>query len=500
MSSRTDGRFSAAACAPWALVLLAATLSLAFLGLRGVFDPDEGRYINVALNMLDSGDWVHPHRNDDVAHWTKPPLTYWAIAASVTVFGQNAWAARLPSALAYLACVWLTWLIARRLIPESRVAAAVMYATMILPFAASQLITTDFILAATQALALWAFVEARFGPTKTPRHWLALMWAAFALGFMTKGPPALLGLLPVLIFNWLHVSERTPRALQWSGLAVFALVALPWYLAVITDTPGLLRYFLGAEVIGRVTSNSFGRHPEWYGWLLVYAPTLALGTLPWTPALGRWARALPSNFRRWHNPASRAADQEHLFLATWVLVPLLVFCLSRSRLPLYVLPIFLPLALLAARQRQLEGRALPGWRVLTVWAVLLMGIKFAGVYWPTPQNSAAWAGELRARVSGPIREVLFLEDKARYGLRMHLGAEIEHISLERDSHARRINPSFDEDLAEELAEGGAESGAVWICQEEDWPHMQSHIRELGFRAEALGSPYYGRIIFSVAPA
>ncbi len=485
--------------APWALILLAATLSLAFLGLRGVFDPDEGRYINVALNMLDSGDWEHPHRNDDVAHWTKPPLTYWAIASSVAVFGQNAWAARLPSALAYLACVWLAFLIARRLLPESRVAAAAMYATMILPFAASQLITTDFILAATQALALWAFVEARFGPTKSPRMWLALMWAAFALGFMTKGPPALLGLLPVLAFNWLHVSERTPRALQWSGLAVFALVALPWYVAVMTDTPGLLRYFLGAEVIGRVTSDSFGRHPQWYGWLKVYAPTLVLGTLPWTPALWRWLRGLPSSLRRWREPAGRAADQEQLLLAAWVLLPLLVFCLSRSRLPLYVLPIFLPLALLAARQRHIEGRALPDWRVLTAWAVLLMGIKFAGVYWPTQQNSAAWAAEIRARVSAPIKEVLFLEDKPRYGLRMHLDAEIERIELERDSHARLINPSFDENLAEELAEGGPESGAVWICREEDWPDLQSHIRVLGFRAKALGTPYYGRVIFGVTP-
>ena len=61
--------------AAW-IALLACVLALAGLGLRGIWDPDEGRYTNVALNMLDSGDWLNPHRNHEVGHWTKPPLTY----------------------------------------------------------------------------------------------------------------------------------------------------------------------------------------------------------------------------------------------------------------------------------------------------------------------------------------------------------------------------------------------------------------------------------------
>src|SRR5688572_20704812 len=99
----------------------AAVLALAFLGTRGIWDPDEGRYTNVALNMLDSGDWLNPRRNDEVGHWTKPPLTYWAIASSVAGFGPTPWAARLPAALSYLACVWLVWRMARRLSPGTEV-------------------------------------------------------------------------------------------------------------------------------------------------------------------------------------------------------------------------------------------------------------------------------------------------------------------------------------------------------------------------------------------
>ena len=62
------------------LALLALVLALLLPGLRGIWDPDEGRYTNVALHMLASGDWLTPHRSEEVAHWTKPPLVYWAIA------------------------------------------------------------------------------------------------------------------------------------------------------------------------------------------------------------------------------------------------------------------------------------------------------------------------------------------------------------------------------------------------------------------------------------
>ncbi|WP_162111099.1 ArnT family glycosyltransferase, partial [Pseudoxanthomonas mexicana] len=157
------------------ITVLAVLLAFTFLGMRGIWDPDEGRYTNVALNMLDSGDWLEPHRHHETGHWTKPPLTYWAIAASVAAFGRDPWAARLPAALAYLLSAWLAWRIARRLTPGAEDMAALAYATMLLPFGASGLITTDFLLAASETLAVWAFVEARFGPGRRVAGWLVLM-------------------------------------------------------------------------------------------------------------------------------------------------------------------------------------------------------------------------------------------------------------------------------------------------------------------------------------
>ena len=289
--------------------VLAVLLAFTFLGMRGIWDPDEGRYTNVALNMLDSGDWLEPHRHHETGHWTKPPLTYWAIATSVAAFGRDPWAARLPAALAYLLSAWLAWRIARRLTPGAEDMAALAYATMLLPFGASGLITTDFLLAASETLAVWAFVEARFGPGRRVAGWLVLMWVGFALAFLTKGPPALLPLLVMAIYGWLVPRERGHRLFDSAGLAVFLLLALPWFVAVTVNNPGLHEYFNGDEEVNRVTTDKFGRHGQWYGWLVIYVPTLLLGTVPWTADLWRWAKSLPTALRAWRAPAVRDAQR-----------------------------------------------------------------------------------------------------------------------------------------------------------------------------------------------
>ncbi len=477
------------------IAALALVLALAFLGSRGIWDPDEGRYTNVALQMLDSGDWLNPRRHHETGHWTKPPLTYWAIASSIGVFGPSAWAARLPAALAYLLSVWLAWRIARRLAPGAEATAAVVYATMLFTFGASQLITTDYLLAAWLGIAMWAFVEARFH-TGRAWGWIALMWAAFALAFLTKGPPALLPLLVVIGFDLLMPGRSRHRALDLAGMTLFVLLALPWYFAVIANNPGLFDYFVGDEVVNRIATNEFGRHGEWYGWLIVYVPTLLLGTLPWTPALLRWLRGLPSGLRRWRNARARADEAPTLLLALWVWLPLLVFCLSRSRMPLYLLPLFLPLAVLVAKQRHGEGRALPRWPWLAGWAVLLLALKLASAHWPTHKDASSWADEIRARASGPVREVVFIEDMVRYGLHLHLGAEVEKISLAPIEDAR-FNPDYDAPLQAELEEH--EANVVWISKSALWPGLRNRIAGFGYRAIPLGTPYRERVIFRVEP-
>src|SRR5207342_247705 len=379
----------------------ALVLAFAWLGSRGLFDPDEGRYTNVALTMLDDGDWVDPMRNSDTGHWTKPPLTYWAIASSVAVFGSNEWAARLPMALAYLACIGLCWGSARRVAPGREALAALAYMTMLMPFAAAQLVTTDFLLSAFQALGMYAYIRGRFRD-EGPAHWPWMMWAAFAFAFMTKGPPALLPLLVILVFSWLAPAPQRVGALkQLGGFVLFVAIALPWFLIVTWQHKGLLAYFLGSEVVARVASDNFARHGEWYGWAEVYVPTLLVGTLPWTLRVLAWARELPAAIRRWRTPAVRAAEAPALLLALWVLLPLLVFCIARSRLPLYLLPIFVPLALVVARQAPAGSNGLPRWPLLAAWLGVLLAIRIGAAYYPSDQDASKWAQAIRERVAAP---------------------------------------------------------------------------------------------------
>ncbi len=476
------------------LAIVALTIGLGFLGTRAIWDPDEGRYTNVALNMLDSGDWIHPRRTDDVGHWTKPPVTYWAVAASTGVFGRNAWAARLPIALSYLTCVFLVWLIARRLAPGRQILAALVFATMFVPAFASQIITTDYLLAAWQTLALAAFVETRFGPTGRVRLWTSVMWFAFAAAFLTKGPPGLLPLLAIVVFGWLVPSGRSGRWLLAAQASIFVLVAVPWYAVVIAGEPALLGYFLGAEVVGRFASDQFDRHGEWYGWLKIYGPTLLLGSLPWTGHLLRWARSLPSRLRAWRSARTRADDASALFLALWVLLPLLVFCLARSRMPLYVLPLFVPIAVLIARERPEGTKKWPRAHSIALIVLVYAAVRLGTAVWPTHKNAADWAQAIRDRASRPVTEVLFIEDMARYGINLHLKAQVEKISIEpRD--LTRINPAFDEDLECELAE--RDPGSIYIIKQGRWEEIQARTEALGFRAVALGTPFHGRVIFEV---
>ncbi|GEM_PF-5756267 len=99
-------------------ILCAVLFAFAFQGSRHVWDPDEGRYTAVALNMMGSGDWVVPRLHDEHPHFSKPPLTYWAVAASMEIFGKNEWAARLPNTLADLGALLLLFLLGRLVLSE----------------------------------------------------------------------------------------------------------------------------------------------------------------------------------------------------------------------------------------------------------------------------------------------------------------------------------------------------------------------------------------------
>jgi 4-amino-4-deoxy-L-arabinose transferase-like glycosyltransferase len=454
------------------IVVLALLLALSFQGTRGLWEPDEGRYTNVALQMLRSGDFISLRRNDEALHFTKPPVTYWAIAASVASFGRTEWAVRLPIGLAFVFTVGLVFQMGKRFVPDKPWLPALIYATSPLPFLAANTVNTDGMLAATEALAVFFYVRERFGHGSI--RWLDAMWAAFGLAFLTKGPPALLPLLAIVAFELSQ--RRASRLLRPLGFLAFAIVGLGWYAVVIHRHPGLLDYFLGHEVYARIATGNLQRFPQWYGPLVVYLPTLLLGSLPWLVA---------ATFRlkeAWTTPAKMPDELRFLWL--WLTLPLLVFCLSRSRLPLYLLPLFAPVSLLLARALVRYQWRTGGVVLVSVWVVLLLAIKFSvSAYYPTDKDGRKFAEKLLPVLPGHPQELLFVEDTTRNGLNLYLDTSIERISF-KPQPKRISDSSYDQTVASELQEN--ERGRVFIMKREVEGYFLTELRVAGKTPVLLG--------------
>ena len=315
------------------LLLLAAVLALGFdLGGYPLFDPDEGRNAEVAREMAETNDYVLPHLNG-LPYLDKPIVYFAAAAAVMEVLGPTETAARLPAYCFTLATlVIVAWFVRRRWGTDAGWLAALALATMPLVLAYARTTIFDSALAFCTTLAILAFWDER----------PILAWAAIGLGAITKGPVAILiPLATVLPHAWL-TGRSARRLFPLAGLAVFAVVALPWFLAVSWRIPEFPHYVFVRETLERVTTTRFHRTaPIWY-----YLPIVPVAAFPWVvPALARW-----KNWRwAWLARRVNTHAQEAMFLACWVLGPLLFFTLNKSKLPQYVLPLMPPFALAAAR-------------------------------------------------------------------------------------------------------------------------------------------------------
>jgi 4-amino-4-deoxy-L-arabinose transferase len=414
-------------------VLLLFAFALAFQGSRGLYSPDEGRYTGVALEMLHTGDWLHPRLHHELAHYTKPPLVYWTIAASLAAFGANEWAARLPPALAFFGTALLVFGMGRRLVPQRPWLPALIYASCLMPYVAANVITTDTVLAFCVALYAYAYLRVRASQDDAARRsWLALLGLGAGLAFLDKGPPALLPLLALFAHSATTPGERPLRDYaSVPALLIFAAVGLGWYAVIGLEKPELLRYFLVEEIWHRVTSAEMHRNAQWYGGLVVYLPTLILGLLPWTVFAARPAwRALRAPARA----LERLRDSpDARLLAWWIVLPLGVFFIARSRLPLYVLPLFVPLSLALARR--LAGVPLRAWHALglAVWLLALIALRAVASVALRDDDDRQLAHAIGGFGLSQIDEIAFVDTAPRYGLMLYLGSSVERLSLDSDA-------------------------------------------------------------------
>ncbi|RON54292.1 lipid IV(A) 4-amino-4-deoxy-L-arabinosyltransferase [Pseudomonas frederiksbergensis] len=339
----------------WALPVLLVVMLLAYLlplGTHGLWIPDETRYAQISQDMLLSDNWVSPHFMG-LRYFEKPVAGYWMIALGQALFGENLFGVRFASALSTGLSVLLCFLIARRLWndPRKSFACALLYMsfTVVAGQAGYANLDPQFTFWVNLSLvALWFALDSKSTGQRL------LSWAALGLacgmGFMTKG--FLAWLLPVLIaLPWMLWQKRWRELLVYGPLAVIVAIAvsLPWALAVHAQEPDYWRFFFWHEHIRRFAGDDAQHDAPWW----FYLPLLVAFSLP-------WAVLLPTALKQaWHTRRQASIA----FLLLWLLMPLVFFSLSNGKLPTYILPCLLPLALLlgnaVADRLQLEqGRAL----------------------------------------------------------------------------------------------------------------------------------------------
>jgi 4-amino-4-deoxy-L-arabinose transferase-like glycosyltransferase len=353
------------------LGLALAGLGLFFLrlGAPGLMDPDEGRYAEIAREMWVLRDWLTPHLNF-LPYLEKPPLVYWLTALSFGGLGETEFAARLPAALSALGGVFLAWWLARRLWgPRPAWMGAMVLASSAGYVALGRILTLDM------AFSLWLNLGLALGYVALsrgqPRLW---PWAYLALGLaaLTKGPAALV--LAGLVWGlWLLLTRQSIRPFiqPWSWL-LLAVVALPWFILVGLAVPEFWRFFIIEQHLARFLQPAIHPEPIYY-----FLPVLAGLMLPWT-----WLMPWALGARELRQ------DRDCRFLLLWAGVIIGFFSLSKGKLPTYILPALLPLALLMGRRLAELTAAAPEWGLsglrisLALWA--LSGVILLALYLAAP--------------------------------------------------------------------------------------------------------------------
>lgn len=314
-----------------ALLFLLLLALLYNLGGWGLVETSEARYAEISREMLLSGDWLYP-RLLGIQHFHKPPITYMISAAGMGLFGVNEFGVRFFLQISLLAQALLVYRIARELFQSRKIAftALVIYVTLPAVLIAARNLTTDSFLATFELLAIWAWMK--YKPSKKPA-WLYLFYLALALAFLTKGPVGLI--FPVLVVLGYRVkgaSARPSLKHHLVALSLFLVLSASWYVYLMWQDRQFVDYFLLNHIVKRYTSpETFGRSQPWW-FYLAFIPVLSL---PWSAVL------------LLHLPALRklVPEQKRLFVL-WLLVPLLFFSFSSSKLILYVLPMLAGIALL----------------------------------------------------------------------------------------------------------------------------------------------------------
>ncbi|MGA9307627.1 MAG: glycosyltransferase family 39 protein [Candidatus Sulfotelmatobacter sp.] len=363
--TRTDSLLLAGFC---------AFLFLYGLAQFGLIGADEPRYAQVAREMLERHEWITPVLGGQP--WLeKPPLYYWQAMMAYRVFGVSDWAARLPSAVDASVLVLAVYFFLRRFRPGFELDGALIAASSAGVIGYARAASMDMALAAAFTIGLLGWWAWR---ASGKRIYLTVFYGFMAWGALAKGPVALF-LAALVIFLYaaaVRESRLVLKTLWLPGILLFCAIAMPWYVAAQLRNPEFFRVFILEHNLGRFSKDLYHHtEPFWY-----YLPVTALALVPWTVfviasflerARSWWTKRCPAN-----GADLDCENQFGVFACCWLIVPVLLFSISQSKLPGYILPAIPAGALLLAdylRQHLNERDARPTPTGLAVLHALLAG-------------------------------------------------------------------------------------------------------------------------------
>lgn len=302
----------------------ACVLAGFFLNIHAVplFDLDEGAFSEATREMFVRGDFISPYLNGE-PRYDKPVLIHWLQAASVWSLGLNELALRLPSALAAALWSWLIFLFTKRYTTTATalyaaiITASSLQVSLIAKAAIADALLNLFLSGAL--FSIYLFYQSR------ELRYVYLSAAAMALGFLTKGPVAVVIPLAVSLLFFLSKGEfRTwlMALFNLRAMALFGLLALPWYVAqYLREGDAFIQGFFFKHNIARF-GETFEQHG---GGVFYYIPVVLIGLLPYTALL----------FKTFTRLGEIVNDDLKRYLLIWFLFVLIFFSFSGTKLPHY---------------------------------------------------------------------------------------------------------------------------------------------------------------------
>jgi len=354
------------------LIVLASILWFGLLGYRDLIDPDEGRYAEVAREMLSTGDWVTPRLNG-YKFFDKPPLQYWGSAIAMAMLGETNTAARLWCAgTGFLAALWMGFVALRLYGERAGLYTFLMLVSSFLYFGIGHANVLDMGVSALLTLTMGAFALAqseRHTPSKG-EAWMLLSWAGLAGAVLSKGLIGIVfpGAAIVLYSIWQRDWALWKNLFILKGLSLFLVLLIPWFVLVSQVNEQFLHYFFIHEHFERFLSDVHDRNQPWWYFFAV----VGIGFLPW---IGNIVSAIVKPEFSWKVINKGQFEASRLFWVYAVFI-FLFFSRSHSKLVPYIVPIFPFLAILAGEKLAKHQQSLR-----TIISTVLLAIVVAIVAW-----------------------------------------------------------------------------------------------------------------------